>query len=314
VSRTAALACAVGVLTVAGIHVAIERGRTLRASSELRELPRSARLVLAIETAALRSSASAGLLVGAFVDESSLSDIEATCGLDPLDDLAALLFWVRGSEREPVESFGVQLEGSAARADEIAECHASLVETRGESLVRVEASTGPLIASEDRRSAVALVDDRTVVTGSVQTVVEAMAVRRGLLPALADRAAIADVWPTVRRGAAIAIIVDLPAHWKAALARIAPFDEVSTLLDDVVTLALSAPTGLEPNVVVRVDLRDSDSAEAAAAQIRAWAATPPANVKPPWTTVLESARVRVDGRAVAITLDVSALRRAPARP
>lgn len=313
-SRTVALACAVGVLTVAGIYVAIERGRTLRASSELRELPSSARLVLAIETAALRSSASAALLLGAFVDESSLSDIEAKCGLDPMDDLAALLFWVRGSERKPIESFGVQLEGSAARADEIAECHASLVETRGESLVRVEASTGPLIASEDRRSAVALVDDRTVVTGSVQTVVEAMAVRRGLLPALAERAAIADVWPTVRRGAAIAALVHPPAHWKAALARIAPFDDVPTLLDDVVTLALSAPTGLEPNATVRVHLRDPDSAEAAAAEIRAWAATPPVHMEPPWTTVLESARVRVDGRTVAITLDVSALRRAPEGP
>ena len=310
-SRTAALACAVGVLTVAGIYLAVERGRTLRASSELRELPSSARVVLAIETAALRGSASAGVLVSAFIDESSLSDIESTCGLDPLDDLAELVLWVRGSERKPLESFGVQLEGSGADAKTIAECHASLVGSRGESVVRVEASTGPLLASEDRRSAVALVDDRTVVTGSVQTVAEAMAVRRGLLPALAERNAVADVWPDLRRDAAVAAIVDFPAHWKTALARVAPFDEAPQLLDDVVTLGLSAPTGPETNVVLRLDMREPEVAESTAAQIRTWATEPPEGVSPPWTTVLASARVRVDGRAVSITLDVSGLRREP---
>jgi hypothetical protein len=231
-----------------------------------------------------------------------------------LDDLAELVLWVRGSERKPLESFGVQLEGRSADAEAIAECHASLVGARGESVVRVEASTGPLLASEDRRSAVALVDDRTVVTGSVQTVAEAMAVRRGLLPALGERNAVADVWPHLRRDAAIAAIVDFPAHWKTALARVAPFDEAPTLLDDVVTLGLSAPTGPGTDVVVRLDMREPEVAESTAEKIRTWAAEPREHVSPPWTTVLGSARVHVDGRAVAITLDVSGLRREPAAP
>lgn len=301
-------------LMVAGIYLAVERGRTLRASRVLDDLPNGARVVLAIDVRALDKSASAAILMGAFVDESQLSDIEATCGLDPVRDLSEIVVWIRGSERKPVQSFGAQLEGREASAAILAECHAALVAKRGESVVRVEAPTGPLLASEDRRSALAAIDDRTVVTGSVQTVAEAMAVRRGLLPALSEKERVADIWPIVRRDAALAAIVDLPANWKAAFEGIAPFDEEPSMLETVTTLSLSAKTGVDTTTTLRIDTTSEAAANDWADRVRAWAKMPPAGVATPWVDVLASAAVRVDARAAIVTLDVSALRRAPVPP
>ena len=192
--------------------------------------------------------------------------------------------------------------------------HAALVESRGESVVRVEAPTGPLLASEDRRSAVALIGDRTVVTGSVQTVAEAMAVRRGLLPSLGERKRVAKVWPEVRRDAAIAAIVDLPPHWKTAIERVAPFDQEPSMLDAIATLSLAAKTGVDTTTTLRIDTTSAAAATEWADRLRAWAAEPPDGVTSPWSDVIASANVVVKGHAAVVTLDVSALRREPALP
>jgi hypothetical protein len=264
-----------------------------------------------VDTDALQKSAAAEMLLGALVDESELSDIEATCGLDPVRDLSEILVWVRGTNRETLESFGVQLEGRSVDAQTIAECHASLVNARGKSVVRIEATAGPLIASEDQRSAIAVADDRTVVAGSVQTVAEAMAVRRGLLPALAERESIASLWPELRRDAALAAIIDVPDHWRAALERVAPFDQAPTLLDAVETIAAAAKTGAQTTVTARIDTANHENATDLAERLRQWFAAPPDAVAPPWSTVLESGRVGVEGNAAVVTLDVSALRPKP---
>ena len=223
VARSLKVAAMVAFAMVAVIYVAIEQGQSARATQILRMLPSTARAVLQIDPPALRRSAAGRTLLDAFAQDAELSEIEATCGLDPIADLSRATVWARGSDREPFQSFGLMLTGANVDAARIAECYERLVEARGGSVTRLEAPTGPLLASNDRGSAVALVDDRTVITGSVQTVAEAMAVQRGLLPTLAEREPIAALWPTVGRGAAIAAAVDPPSHWKAALERITSF-------------------------------------------------------------------------------------------
>lgn len=307
VSRSIRLALAVSLVVGVVIYGALEQGQTLRASRALRELPSTTRFVLAIDPGALETSASARALVEAFVGVEQLSDIEATCDLDPMRDLSELVLWVRGSEREPFESFGLSLTGKTVDAAAIAECHRLLVDARGGSVIRLEAPSGPLLASDDRRSAIALVDERTVITGAVRTVAEAMAVRQGRLPALEERSRVAEVWPRVRRGAALAAVFDPPAYWKTALERIPAFGADPSALEGIETVALSAKRGSETTIDVLVDASTPELAERNAEIIRSWVDEPPADVEPPWTEVLRSARIRVEGVRVIATLDVAAL-------
>lgn len=307
VSRSIRLALAISLVVGVVIYGALEQGQTLRASRALRELPSTVRFVLAIDPGALETSASARALVEAFVGVEQLSDIEATCDLDPMRDLSELVLWVRGSEREPFESFGLSLTGKTVDAAAIAECHRLLVDARGGSVIRLEAPSGPLLASDDRRSAIALVDERTVITGAVRTVAEAMAVRQGRLPALEERSRVAEVWPRVRRGAALAAVFDPPAYWKTALERIPAFGADPSALEGIETVALSAKRGSETTIDVLVDASTPELAERNAEIIRSWVDEPPADVEPPWTEVLRSARIRVEGVRVIATLDVAAL-------
>ena len=99
--------------------------------------------MLRIDTRALERTAAAKMLIGAFVGEEQLSEIEAICGLDPLAALSEATVWVRGPEDQPFQSIGLMLRGRAADAATLAECHRLLVETRGGSIVRLEGPAGP---------------------------------------------------------------------------------------------------------------------------------------------------------------------------
>ena len=70
---------------------------------------------------------------------------------------------------------------------------------------------------------------------------------------------------------------------------------------------MSVPSGSEQTVDVYIDVANTDLATRDAALIRAWAASPPDSVEPPWTEVLRSARVQVHERTIVVTLDVSSL-------
>ncbi len=305
-SRSIRLALAVSLVVGVVIYGALEQGQTLRASRALRELPSTTRFVLAIDPGALETSASARALVEAFVGVEQLSDIEATCDLDPMRDLSELVLWVRGSEREPFESFGLSLTGKTVDAAAIAECHRLLVDARGGSVIRLEAPSGPLLASDDRRSAIALVDERTVITGAVRTVAEAMAVRQGRLPALEERSRVAEVWPRVRRGAALAAVFDPPAYWKTALERIPAFGADPSALEGIETVALSAKRGSETTIDVLVDASTPELAERNAESFEA-GSTSPLPTLSHLGQVLCAARIRVEGVRVIATLDVAAL-------
>ncbi len=295
-------------IAVAGLLVAaMQYGRTLRASQALRELPSTARAVLRIDTRALERTPAARTLVEAFVAQEQLSEIQTACGLDPLAALSEATVWVRGPEEQPFQSIGLMLRGRAADAATLAQCHRQLVETRGGSIVRLEGPSGPLLASRDRRSAIALLDDRTIVTGSVRTVAEVMAVGLHSAPALVERPRIAALWPRVNARSSIAAVLDPPAHWKSALERVAKLGDEASALQGLQSIGLSVASGSEQTVDVYIDVDDAERAIENATVIRAWAESPPKSVEPPWTDVLQSARVQVRERTIVVTIDVSSL-------
>ena len=306
-TRSLKVAAVVSIAMASLLFAAMRYGRTLRASQALRELPSTARAVLRIDTRALEQTPAAKALIEAFVAEEQLSEIQTICGLDPLAALSEATIWVRGPEDQPFQSIGLMLRGRAADAETLAECHRLLVETRGGSIVRLETPSGPVVASRDRRSAIALLDDQTIVTGSVSTVAEAVAVRRGTVPALLERPRIATLWPRVNAGASVAAALDPPEHWKSALERVAKLGDEASAMQGLQSIGLSVESGSARTVVVYIVVNDADLATEDAAVIRAWAASPPKSVQPPWTDVLRSACVQVRERTIVVTLDVSSL-------
>jgi hypothetical protein len=307
VSRSLKVAVVVSVAMVGLLSAAMQYGQTRRASQALRELPRDARAVLRIDTRSLEHTKAAATLMDVFVGEQQLGEIETICGWEPLAALSEATVWVRGPEDQPFQSFGLMLRGRAANAATLAECHRLLVESRGGSIVRVEGPAGPLLASRDRQSAIAVLDEWTIVTGSIRTVADAMAVRDGTAPALIERTRIASLWPRANSGASVAAVLDPPEHWKSALERVAKFGEQGSVIQGLQGIALSVPAGSAQTVDVYIDVTDEAQAAEDAALIRAWATSPPDTLEPPWTDVLRSAHVRVRGRTIVVTLDVSSL-------
>ena len=292
---------------VAVIYGAVLRGRTVRATRALREVPRAARAVLRIDPAAVRRSSAAQRLLDASVGREQLSEIEAECGLDPLADLSEAILWVRGSEQQPLQSFGLMLTGSRVDANDLAECHARLVAARGGAVVRLEAPTGPVLSSPDGGSAIAILNGRTIVTGSAPTVAEAVAVHRDLLPSLGERARVAAMWPALSRGAAVAGVIEPPDHWKAGLERVSSFGAGNGALEGIEAIGLAVHPDERPEAELYLDVATPEQARRSAALVRSWAASPPDSVEPPWDSLLRSARVRVEGSRVRIRMDLATL-------
>ncbi len=306
-SRSLTVAAVTSLLVAALLYATLEHGRGLRAEQTLRELPRTARALLHIDAAALARTPAAKTLLSAFVADEQLSEIEAACGLDPLSALSELTVWVRGPEDQPFQSIGLMLRGASVDAATLADCHRQLVEARGGSVVRLDAPVGPMLASTDGRSAIALVDARTVVTGAAPTVAEAMAVQRRLMPSLLERPRMAALWPKLSRGAGIAAAFDPPSHWRSALERIAKLGDEASALDGLEALGASVQVGSQHTVRVYIDVASPERAAENAKLIQTWAASPPVAVQPPWNDVLRSARVEVRGSTVFVALDVSSL-------
>jgi len=307
VSRSLKVAALVSISMAALLFAAMQHARTLGANRVLQQLPSTARAVLRIDTNALEHTSAAKMVLAAFVADEQLSEIEAVCGLDPIQALTDVTAWVRGPDEQPFQSTGLMLRGRTVDAATLAECHRLLVEIRGGSIVRIDSGAGPLQASRDRRSAIGLLDDRTIVTGSVRTVAEALAVQRGSVPALAEQPRMAELWRKVSTGAGIVAILDPPAHWKSALQRVVKLDDEASAIERADTFALSVEAGSAQTLEVHIDVIDEGLAEHDAELIRAWVASPSDAVEPPWTELLQSAQVRVRGRTIVVTLDVSSL-------
>ena len=257
---------------------------------------------------AVQRSAAASALSDAFLPAEALTELTATCELDPFADLGEVSVWVRGSDRAPFESFGLILRGMRVDAEEIVACHRKLVEARGGTVVRLEAPSGPMLASEDRRSAIAVLDSQSVVSGSVETVAEAMAVRRGLLPALGERAPIASLWRELSPGAAMVAAVQPPEHWATALLRGTALNaEHAAVLQGIEALAFAVKPGPKRLLEILLDVDTPDAAAQSATLLRDWAEAPPQGVEPPWDEVLRSATVRTKGTRARVTLDLASL-------
>ena len=309
--RSLSIALIASVAVSAVISGAVLRGRTLRAARALRDVPRTARAVLRIDPDALRRSSAAQGLVEALVVGEPLSRIEADCGLDPLADLSEAILWVRGSERQPLQSFGLMLTGSRVDADDLAACHARLVTARGGTVVRLEVPTGPVLASEDGGSASAILDGRTIVTGSAATVAEALAVNRDLLPALGERAPVAALWPELSRGAAVAAVLDPPDHWRTGLERVSRLGAEDAALEGIRAIGLRIDPDDQPETEICLDFATKERARRSAELVRSWAASPPDSIEPPWDSLLRSARVRIEGPRVRIAVELATLSTPP---
>ncbi len=306
-SRSLKVAALVSISVAGLLFAAMQQAKTLRTSRLLHQLPSTARAILRIDVASLEGTPAGKTLLAAFVGAEQLSEIEAVCGLDPIEALSEVIVWIRGPDDEPLQSTGVMLRGRAVSAATLAACHRALVEGRGGTVVRLDGPSGPMLANRDRQSAIAVIDDRTIVAGSVTTVTEAIGVRRRTVPALIERRPIAARWPLLTRGSTISAILEPPNHWMSALKRVAKHLDGPSALEGVQTIGLFVESGSASAVTLSIDVSSTDLAAKDAARIRDWIASPPEQVEPPWTRVLETARVSARERTVEVTVDVSSL-------
>jgi len=307
VSRSLKVAAVVSISMAGLLFAAMQHAKTLGANRLLHQLPSTARAILRIDPASLADTAAAKTLLAAFVADEQLSEIEAVCGLDPIEALSEVIVWVRGPDDQPFQSIGVMLQGRDASAAALAACHRALVEGRGGSIVRLDGPAGPMLASVDQRSAISVIDDRTIIAGSVTTVTEAIAVRRGTVPALVERGLIAARWPNLSTGSSVSAILEPPDHWMSALERVTQRSDGPSALEGAQTIGLFVESGSAGTVTLSIDVSSAELAAQDAARIRHWIAAPPENVEPPWTNVLKSARVSARERTIEVTVDVSSL-------
>lgn len=305
-SRSLKVGVTVSLATAALLYGAIEHGRHMRADLPLRELPATTRAVLRIDTSALRRTPAAETLFASIVGQEQLTEIEKTCGIVPIEALSDIIVWVQGPDDQPFQSIGLLLRGRTVDASKLAECHRLLVEARGGSVIRLDAPMGALLASRDRRSAIALLDDRTAVAGSVRTVTETLQVERGVVTPLRDRAALASLWRRMGRDAAVAAVLEPPAHWREALQELGQVGSQSAL-EGMRALGCSIPTGSQNTIETQIDFVSSEAAREDVSFVERWLHDPPESIGAPWSEVLRSARVRATGPTIRISFDLSAL-------
>ncbi len=297
--------------TILLVYVAVERGTRIRAREVLEQLPETAHAVLHVEIEALERSPAAALLFEALVPREQLTEIEAVCGITPLTALRDITLWIRGPQDEPFQSVGLLVRGGSADAARLVDCHRALVESRGGTLVRLDFPSGSLLSTRDRTSALAVLDSRSVVTGSAPTVLEALRVRTGSTPALVRRASVASLWPRVSRHATVAALLEPPPHWKEALQDAPLLDDWSTMIGSLGILGLSIRAGSDRMVEAFVELGDREAARRGARSIEAWLHDPPDAIEAPWRDVARTATLEVDDTMAVIRIDLQALRSDP---
>lgn len=298
---------AVAALSALGLFALIYRGHVLRSEHLLRHLPATAQAVLRIDVPAIAHSASARALVFGLAGEEGLVEIERHCGVDPRNALAEVAIWAGGPEGEPLRSVGLWLRGSTVDAEALARCYQALVEARGSSVARDTTAAGPWLRSRDGRSALAEVDERTVVTGSTATVAEFLAVSSGAAPTLDSKAEFVEVWHRAGRSGAIRGAFVAPPRWQSALERMGSLGEDASALAGVEAVALTSEADFDTGATLWLDVETPEIARRDAALIEAWASAPPEDLGEPWRTVIESIWVEVDGSWLRITGDLDGL-------
>lgn len=307
VSRSLKVAAVVSISVIGMLFAAMQHAKTLRTTRLLHQLPSTARAVLRIDADALEKTAAGKTLLAAVVGTEQLSEIEMVCELNPLEALSEVVAWIRGPDDQPLQSIGVMLKARAASAGTLAACHRALVEGRGGTVIRLDGPSGPILANREQQSAIAVIDERTIVAGSVTTVAEAIGVRRGTAPALVERRNIAARWPFLARGSSISAILEPPSHWISALERVAERLGGPFALEGAQTIGVFVEAGSDGAVAFSIDVSSAELAAENAARMRDWIASPPEQLGPPWADLLGTARVSLRDRNIEVTVDVSSL-------
>ncbi len=307
VSRSLKVAAVVSISVIGMLFAAMQHAKTLRTTRLLHQLPSTARAVLRIDSDALEKTAAGKTLLAAVVGTEQLSEIEMVCALDPFEALSEVVAWIRGPDDQPLQSIGVMLKGRAASAGTLAACHRALVEGRGGTVIRLDGPSGPMLANREQQSAIAVIDDRTIVAGSVMTVTEAIGVRRGTAPALVERRSIGARWPFLARGSSMSAILEPPGHWISGLERVAERLGGPFALEGAQTIGVFVESGSTGAVAFSIDVSSAELAAENAARMRDWITSPPEHLGPPWTDLLGTARVSVRDRNIEVTVDVSSL-------
>ncbi len=276
----------------------IRHGSKLRAERPLQVVPKTAGLVARIEIDSFDSREAARALVDRLVEPDGMSEIEARCGLDPLEDLREVTLWVSAPENGAVGT-GMLLRGRTVSAEELARCYETLVQGRGGSVTRVMSAFGSMLTSTDARSALARVDGETIVTGSVDTVSDFLAVASGSAPSLVDDEEFRRLWGRVDGGRLLTGAFIPPPRWQAALERIGQVESGGSALAGVmaVGLTISEPGGLE----VLLEVRTAETAQEDGERMRSWMTkTLGEEIANP-----EDSKIAVDGTSVILSFSPS---------
>jgi hypothetical protein len=93
----------------------------------------------------------------------------------------------------------------------------------------------------------------------------------------------------------------------SALERVMKPSDGPSALEGAQTIGLFVESGSAGTATLSIDVGSEELAGRGTERIRRWIASPPESVEPPWSNVLQSARVSARDRIIEVTVDVSSL-------
>ncbi|MEM7433933.1 MAG: hypothetical protein AAF436_02185 [Myxococcota bacterium] len=310
-TRSTRVALLVTGATIAVIVLLARHGRIERSSRILEQLPHTAVAVVRIDGSAIADGPMRLNLLDSLSLDAGLDEIGVACDFDPRTSIEELTVWAGGAEGEPLSSVGLLLRGRGdVDAEALARCYQALVERRGSTIDRRMTPAGPVLFSRDGRSALAAVDDRTVVTGSGSTVAEFLAAASGKAPALFDDHKFNALWSTVGT-APIAGAFVAPPRWRDALARLGAIGDRASALADVEAVGFTLGAAADGPLVVWIDVDSPATAEQNAALMKVWVDAPPEEVPAAMIDIARRADIETRGSRIRV---VAGLRGPPSSP
>ncbi|MEM7137822.1 MAG: hypothetical protein AAF500_14655 [Myxococcota bacterium] len=309
-TRSIKVALLVAGATVAVIVLLARHGHLEQSRRILTQLPRTAVAVVRIDGSAMARGPTGPYLLDSFSLDAGLDEIAIACELDPRTSIEELTIWAGGAEGEPLSSVGLLLRGRDVDAEALARCYQALVEDRGSAIDRRMTPAGPVLVSQDGRSALAAVDHRTVVTGSGSTVTEFLAAASGKAPTLVEDPRFKALWSTV--GAApVAGVFVAPPRWRDALARLGAIGDRASALADVEAVGFTLGAPSNGALVVWIDVDNPATAEQNATLMKVWAESPPDQAPAALIDVVQHAEIETLGNRIRV---VAALKGPPSSP
>lgn len=302
--RAIQVAIPTALATLALLWFLVEQGRTNETERVLGQLPSTAKAVVRVNVASIAEEPAWRSRLDALLGEDQWSDIEAECGIDPTTALDELVLWAGGPDDEPFQTLGLLIRGSSIDAEGFAQCYRQLVEARGSEVTRLPTARVPVLGSTDGRSALAEVDDHTVVTGSASTVAEFLAVAGESAPSLEKSPEFESMWSRAHGGVITGAFI-APPRWQTAIARIGAINEDASALEGVEAIGLRTDPRAPGVLTLLFDVRDEGTARRDAALIEVWAQSNPDTVPASWRDALRAADVSATGTELRVALDLA---------